>query len=71
MGLLKKSRRKKKQHSMKKIGCCFFKKKAKKDGRPLPKTAKWWYNYSDMQNNTNGNNYTTIQLRIPLDLEKK
>ena len=24
-----------------------------------------------MKNNTNGNNYTTIQLRIPLDLEKK
>ena len=49
----------------------FFQKKAKKDGRPLPKTAKWWYNFSDMKNNTNGNNYTTIQLRIPLDLEKK
>ena len=70
-GAVKKVPKKKEATLDEKDRVLFFQKKAKKDGRPLPKTAKWWYNFSDMKNNTNGNNYTTIQLRILLDLEKK
>lgn len=56
--------------SIKKMTFNYNIKTQKKDGCSLAKTAKWWYNISDMKKNITEGNYTTIQMRIPLDLEK-